>query len=109
LIELLRQPLRGDAPDDVDLAAGRETDQKLDRMRRIGLGAGQRGNRRQREAAARQTQYVPPSQLIVIPGPSEARSPESITTAMRIGYRHPGTSPIVVMDSGPVDFVRVPE
>ncbi len=40
LAQLPRQPLRGKPRDDVDLAAGRETDDQLDRASRIGLREG---------------------------------------------------------------------
>jgi hypothetical protein len=45
----------------------------------------------------------------VIPGPSEARSPESITTVVWKLHFGANTACLVVMDSGPADFVRVPE
>jgi hypothetical protein len=44
----------------------------------------------------------------VIPGPSGARSPESIIADLEYRYE-PGNQKTVVMDSGPADFVRVPE
>jgi hypothetical protein len=46
--------------------------------------------------------------LNVIPGPSGARNPESIIADLEYRYE-PGNQKTVVMDSGPADFVRVPE
>jgi hypothetical protein len=46
--------------------------------------------------------------LNVIPGPSGARNPESIIADLEYRYE-PGNQRTVVMDSGPADFVRVPE
>jgi hypothetical protein len=43
----------------------------------------------------------------VIPGPSGARSPESMIAGFEYRYE-PGNQKTVGMDSGPADFVRVP-
>jgi hypothetical protein len=48
------------------------------------------------------------SSYLVIPGLSEAKNPESIITGFEYRYE-PGNQKTVVMDSGPTDFVRVPE
>ena len=48
------------------------------------------------------------SSYLVIPGPSEARSPESIIAGFEYRYE-PGNQKTVGMDSGPADFVRAPE
>jgi hypothetical protein len=38
-----------------------------------------------------------------------ARSPESISTVVRISFGRSETSPSVIMDSGLADFARAPE
>ena len=48
------------------------------------------------------------SSYLVIPGLSEAKNSESIIAGFEYRYE-PGNQKTVVMDSGPADFVRVPE
>jgi hypothetical protein len=48
------------------------------------------------------------SSYLVIPGLSEAKNPESIIAGFEYRYE-PGNQKTVGMDSGPADFVRVPE
>jgi hypothetical protein len=45
---------------------------------------------------------------LVIPGLSEAKSPESIIADLEYRYE-PGNQKTVLVDSGPADFVRVPQ